>query len=433
MKRAAFHTLGCKVNQYETEALINIFENAGYEIVDFDSGADVYVINTCTVTGLSARKSRQMIRRAKIRNSNSIVVVTGCYSQTQPQEVLDIPDVDLVMGTAERGKIVELISQIEAGASKINNVRDIMKVREYEPLNVTEYKGRTRAFLKIQEGCTQYCSYCIIPYARGPVRSRKLPDIMGEVLGLAQKGFKEIVLTGIHIASYGRDLGNICLMDAIKAINSVEGIERIRIGSIEPTTITHEFIDEAVKLPKLCPHYHISLQSGCDETLRRMNRRYSTSDYKKVVELIRNNIKDAALTTDVMVGFPGETEQEFKATFDFLEEIGFSKMHIFKYSPRKGTPAADFPNQIRPEVKEERSRILIDLSDRKAFEFNKRYEGKTLPVLFEQKAPDMPGFIEGLTPNYIRAVASGDEKLCGSILQVKLEIAEKDHMMGSLC
>lgn len=432
MKKVAFYTLGCKVNQYETEAMSELFEKEGYEVVDFNDRADVYVINTCTVTGLSDRKSRQIIRRARSKNGDSIVAVVGCYSQTAPEEVESIPGVNLIIGTNERSKVVEYVKQLEKDKGRLNVVGDIMKIRKFEELTVSTYKEHTRAVLKIQEGCSQFCSYCIIPYARGPIRSRDPVSVAGEVKTLAEKGYKEIVLTGIHLASYGKDIGNTSLLGIIRKIHDFEGIERIRLGSLEPTFITREFVEEAKRMEKLCPHYHVSLQSGCDETLKRMNRKYTTREYRNVVELLRENIADVAITTDVMVGFPGETEEEFRETFSFLDEISFAKMHVFKYSPRKGTPAATFSNQVRPEVKEERSEKLLRLSSEKTLEFNSRFVGRTMPVLFEQKVKSMEGFMEGLTPNYIRVVCKGDESLVGKIAGVRLTEAVEDYVAGEL-
>ncbi len=432
MKKVAFFTLGCKVNQYETEAISETFKNNGYQIVDFEEFADVYVINTCTVTNLSDRKSRQMIRRAKKNNEDSIIAVVGCYAQTSPDEVMSIPGVNLVVGTKEKGKIVENIKMIESGKNKINLVRDIMKTREFEELGVEVYKERTRAFIKIQEGCSQFCSYCIIPYARGPIRSRPVEYVLDEVSKLAVNGYKEIVLTGIHIASYGKDIKTTSLLDIIRKVHEIDGVERIRLGSIEPTTITPEFVDELGKLRKVCPHFHISLQSGCDSTLKRMNRRYTTDEYRSSIELIRANIKDVSVTTDVMVGFPGETDEEFGETVKFLNEISFAAMHVFKYSQRKGTPAAGFGNQISPEKKEERSNILIELSSRKNREFNKSFEGRIMEVLVEQEVKGENGLVEGLTPNYIRVLSKGKSDLCGKILKVKLDEAVEDYMIGQI-
>jgi len=432
MKNVAFHTLGCKVNQYETQAISGIFKNEGYEVVDFYDKADVYVINTCTVTSLSDRKSRQMIRKAKHTNPDSIVVVVGCYAQTAPDEVAKIPGVNLIVGTKERGMIPEYIRRIENGEEQINAVNDIMGNRYFEELPVDSNIERTRAFLKIQEGCSQFCSYCIIPYARGPIRSRKKAEVLAEAQKMADSGFKEIVITGIHVASYGKDTKESSLMDIIKEVDKIEGIERIRLGSIEPTTITEEFAQMAGNMPKLCPHYHISLQSGCDETLKRMNRKYTTREYEEVVERLRAHIPDVAITTDVMVGFPGETEEEFNTTYEFLKRINLYQMHVFKFSPRKGTPAAKFDNQIQPEIKDVRSKLLINLSRENTHAFNKKHEGRTLPVIVEQNFKDSKDLMEGMTPNYIRVVLKAEENIAGSIVNVYLKDAVEDYIVGEI-
>ncbi|HPC99988.1 MAG TPA: tRNA (N(6)-L-threonylcarbamoyladenosine(37)-C(2))-methylthiotransferase MtaB [Acetivibrio sp.] len=430
MKRVAFCTLGCKVNQYETEALSGIFRKAGYNVVDFEEEAEVYVINTCTVTNLSDRKSRQMIRKAKKINKDSVVIVAGCYAQTAPEEVSKIEGVNMVIGTKDRGRIIEYIEELAAGGDKLNFVDDVMKTREFEELGVDVYRERTRAFIKIQEGCSQFCSYCIIPYARGPVRSRAEKNIIDEITGLASKGYKEVVLTGIHIASYGKDIKTTSLVDIVKKVHGIEGIERIRLGSIEPTLINEEFIESIKNLEKVCPQYHLSLQSGCDRTLKRMNRKYTTEDYRKSVALLRENIRDVAITTDIMVGFPGETDDEFDETYRFLQEISFAGMHVFKYSPRKGTPAASYPNQVSPQKKEERSDMLINLASSMKHSFNKGYLGKVMPVLFEQEVKGMEGYVEGLTPNYIRVVCEGSAGFEGNIMKVLLKEVVSDYMTG---
>ncbi|NLP13910.1 MAG: tRNA (N(6)-L-threonylcarbamoyladenosine(37)-C(2))-methylthiotransferase MtaB [Clostridium sp.] len=432
MKRVAFCTLGCKVNQYETEALSGIFRKAGYSVVDFEEEAEVYVINTCTVTNLSDRKSRQMIRKAKKNNKDSVVIVVGCYAQTAPEEVSKIEGVSMVIGTKDRGRIIEYIKELEAGGQKLNFVDDVMKAREFEELGIDVFRERTRAFIKIQEGCTQFCSYCIIPYARGPVRSRDEKNILNEITDLARSGYKEVVLTGIHIASYGKDIKTTSLIDIIKKVHEIEGIERIRLGSIEPTLINEEFIESIKKLEKVCPQYHLSLQSGCDRTLERMNRKYTTKDYRKSVALLRENIRDVAVTTDIMVGFPGETDEEFDETYRFLQEISFAGMHVFKYSPRKGTPAASYPNQILPEKKEERSNMLINLASSMKLKYNKGYIGKVMSVLFEQEVKGMKGYIEGLTTNYIKVVCEGNEEFDGKIIKVLLKEAVLDYMTGEI-
>ncbi|HHW49846.1 MAG TPA: tRNA (N(6)-L-threonylcarbamoyladenosine(37)-C(2))-methylthiotransferase MtaB [Clostridiaceae bacterium] len=432
MKKVAFYTLGCKVNQYETEAITELFEKAGYEVVDFGDVADVYIINTCTVTGESARKSRQMIRRAKAINEDSVVVVAGCYAQTEAEEVAKIPGVNLVIGTKDRGRIVEYVQEIMDGRESINAVDNIMRERQFEELKVGNFKEHTRAFVKIQDGCTQFCSYCIIPYARGPVRSRAPGDIVEEIQKIAEKGFKEVVLTGIHIASYGKDLGNISLLDIVNKVHEIDGIERIRLGSLEPTVVTVDFVKNISGLKKLCPHYHISLQSGCDETLKRMNRKYTTSQYETAVNLLRENIDDVAITTDVMVGFPGETEEEFRQTYEFLKKIEFMRMHVFKFSPRKGTPAYSFKNQVTAKEKEKRSKMVIALSMENTIKFNKRFIGRVAPVLFEQEVPSMPGYYEGLTPNYIRVLCKGDNRLKGEIRLVSMNETREDFVLGEI-
>jgi len=432
MKKVAFYTLGCKVNQYETEAITELFEKAGYEVVDFGDVADVYIINTCTVTGESARKSRQMIRRAKAINEDSVVVVAGCYAQTEAEEVAKIPGVNLVIGTKDRGRIVEYVQEIMDGRESINAVDNIMRERQFEELKVGNFKEHTRAFVKIQDGCTQFCSYCIIPYARGPVRSRAPGDIVEEIQKIAEKGFKEVVLTGIHIASYGKDLGNISLLDIVNKVHEIDGIERIRLGSLEPTVVTVDFVKNISGLKKLCPHYHISLQSGCDETLKRMNRKYTTSQYETAVNLLRENIDDVAITTDVMVGFPGETEEEFRQTYEFLKKIEFMRMHAFKFSPRKGTPAYSFKNQVTAKEKEKRSKMVIALSMENTIKFNKRFIGRVAPVLFEQEVPSMPGYYEGLTPNYIRVLCKGDNRLKGEIRLVSMNETREDFVLGEI-
>ena len=431
-KTVSFYTLGCKANQYDTEVMAEAFENAGYEVVDFGEVADVYVVNTCTVTGLSARKSRQAIRRAKQLNANAITAAVGCYPQTAKNEVEKIEEVDIIAGTSDRMKLPEYVEAFKKQNKKISVVDNIMKRRDFEKIKIERYKDRTRAFLKIQEGCSQYCSYCIIPYARGPIRSRPPEDVLEEVEKLAKGGFKEIVLTGIHIASYGRETGKANLLELLKQINEVGGIDRIRIGSVEPGLITEEFALAVSKLEKLCPHYHVSIQSGCDETLKRMNRKYTTAQYKNAVELLRAHIPDVMITTDVMVGFPGETDEEFEKTYEFVKDIAFYKMHVFKYSPRKGTPAATFEGQVDSAVKDARSERLIRLSGECMLSYHKKYVGRELPVLFEQEVKDMEGYYEGLAPNYIRVVAKGNNTLEGNIKTVRITVAEPDRMIGEI-
>ncbi len=431
MKTVAFYTLGCKVNQYDTEAMIELFENSGYKVVSSDELANVYVINTCTVTSLSDRKSRQFIRRSKRNNPNSVIAVVGCYAQTAPEEVLSIEGVNLVIGTNERNKIVNLIENIDEN-KKANYVNDIMEVNEFEELSIDKIEGRTRAFLKIQEGCNQYCAYCIIPYARGSVRSRKPENIILEVNRLASNGFKEIVLTGIHIASYGKDLKDIKLIDVIEKIHEVEEIRRIRLSSIEPTLLDEEFIIRIKKLPKFCNHFHMSLQSGCDETLKRMNRRYTTGEYRNIVNNLRKHIPNIAITTDIIVGFPGETEEEFNTTYKFVEEIGFSDIHVFKFSPRKGTPAAKFENQVPSMVKNERSEKMIKLSNELMIKYREKYINSKLEVLFEDVFDEEKNLISGLTSNYIKVVSKADKDLIGNLTTVNITAINDNYIVGEI-
>ncbi len=435
MKKVAFYTLGCKVNQYETEAMLEMFKKDGYEQVASEEYADVYVINTCTVTHMSDRKSRQYIRRMKKKNPNAIIAVVGCYSQVSPEEILEIEEVNLVMGTNERRTIVEEIKKLEEskGEKKASTVDDIMKVRAFEEIEISQSNGRTRAFMKIQDGCDRFCTYCIIPYARGgKVRSRDIESIVNEAKTLAENGYKEVVLTGIHVASYGKDLreSNLKLLDVIKRINEIDGIERIRTSSVEPILFTDEFVTEVAKMKKVCPHYHLSLQSGCDETLKRMNRRYTTEEYKGIVNILREKIPNVAITTDVIVGFPGETNDEFNKTYDFLRDIELSQMHVFKYSPRKGTPASTMENQIDPQIKQFRSDQLIALSKTNFNKFAEKFIGSDMEVLFETNVVDNK--YEGLTPNYIRVVVESNEDIHGKILKVKLTDIKDEYVEGIL-
>ncbi len=431
-KKVAVFTLGCKSNYYDSEAIAELFKKEGYEIVDFDDLADVYVINTCTVTSLGDRKSRQVIRKARKTNPDAVVVVTGCYAQVSPQEVAQLPEVNLVIGTGNRQKIVELVKALEKGQKPVVSVGDIMRQKEFEGLGVEEYQGRTRAFVKIQDGCSQFCSYCIIPFARGPARSRPPEEIVKEVKGLAARGFKEVVLTGIHIASYGKDLGGLSLMDVVKALHELEGVLRIRLGSLDPRVITPEFVKTARELPKLCPHYHVSLQSGSDEVLKRMNRKYTAGEYRDAAAMLRESIADVAITTDVMVGFPGETDDLFDETYRFLDELSLSRMHVFKYSPRKGTAAARFKDQVPPEKKEERSNRLIALAREKSLLFNRGFVGRVMPVLYEQELDNRPGVFEGTTSNYIRVIAEGNNMIRGNLLDTEIIEAGEDFATGRI-
>lgn len=435
MKKVAFYTLGCKVNQYETEAMLEMFKEDGYEQVGSEDYADVYVINTCTVTHMSDRKSRQYIRRMKKKNPDAIIAVVGCYSQVSPEEILEIEEVNLVMGTNERRTIVSEIKKLQdvQGEKKASTVDDIMKVRAFEEIEISQSNGRTRAFMKIQDGCDRFCTYCIIPYARGgKVRSRDMESIVNEAKTLAENGYEEVVLTGIHVASYGKDLRDekVTLLDVIKKVNEIDGIKRIRTSSVEPILFTDEFVSEVSKMKKVMPHYHLSLQSGCDETLKRMNRRYTTAEYKEIVEKLRREIPDVAITTDVIVGFPGETEEEFEQTYNFLKDIGLCQMHIFKYSPRKGTKAAEMGDQVSPQVKHERSDKLIQLNKENFEKFASRMVGKEFEVLFEQEIGE--NRYEGLTPNYLKTIVTSNEDICGKVLTVKITEVKDEYIEGIL-
>lgn len=440
-KVVRFVTLGCKVNQYETNAMAQKFLEKGYQIIEEitpeneDIKPDICIINTCTVTNMSDRKSRQMLRRMKEKNPSTIVVAVGCYAQVAKEELSKIPEIDLVLGNNEKVEIVKYVE--EYINNHINNVEldDVMYSKEFSDFGDVTYTEKTRAVIKIQDGCDRFCSYCIIPYARGRVRSRKPESIISEITQIASKGIKEVVITGIHIASYGKDfamskdskLTNYRLIDLLEEINEIQGIQRIRLGSIEPLLITVEFVERLKKLEKICHHFHLSLQSGCDETLKRMNRRYTTEQFKEIVRLLRGAYSDVNLTTDIIVGFPGETDEEFNKTYQFLKEIKFYKMHIFKYSPRKGTKAAVMPNQINGDIKEERSKKLIELSDRNEIEYNKLYIGKNVEVLFEE---EKDGMYKGHTQNYIMVYCQSKEKLDNKIIDVVCEKAEKEHIIA---
>lgn len=430
MKKVAFYTLGCKVNQYETQAISEMFENEGYIIGDFEEVCDIYVINTCSVTGLSDRKSRQMIRRAKRKNPSAVIAVTGCYAQTAADTVLDIEGVNLVIGTQGRSEIVKLCEKA-AEEKKINAVSDILHTHEFEEnLSITNFDERTRAYVKAQEGCSQFCSYCIIPYARGPVRSRSRQSVLNEIKTLVNKGFTEIVLVGIHIASYGKDLQDTSLAEIIKEINSIEGLKRIRLSSIEPMTLNEEFIDAVSGADKLCPHFHISLQSGCDATLKRMNRKYDTEQYYHIANLLRENFKDCAITTDIMVGFPQETDEEFEQCMKFVKKMQFADAHIFSYSPRPGTPAAKMKNQVSPEVKQLRSEKMFKIVADSRKKYLDHYKDKLVEVLFERECRE--GIYEGKTANYIHVEAKSDKDISGEFLKVRIKTNDNEICFGEI-
>ena len=418
---------GCKVNQYETNAMTQKFIENGYEVIEHTKRADIYIINTCTVTNMSDRKSRQMLRRMKEQNQNAIVVAVGCYAQVAKEELKKIPEIDLVLGNNEKLKITDYVEDyIEKNENQIE-IEDVMHSKEFYDFGDVTFTEKTRAVIKIQDGCDRFCSYCIIPYARGRVRSRKPESIVSEIEKIAKEGIKEVVITGIHIASYGKDFKNdYRLIDLLEELNKINGIERIRLGSIEPLLITEEFVNRLKKLEKVCHHFHLSLQSGCNETLKRMNRRYTIEEFKEIVERLRNTYKDVMLTTDIIVGFPGENEEEFEETYKFLKDIKFYKMHIFKYSPRKGTKAAEMKNQVNGNIKEERSKKLIELSDENEKEYNEKYIGKEVEILFEE---EKEGLYKGHTQNYILAYYKTDKKLENKIVRVKCIGTETEHII----
>ena len=430
MKKAASFALGCKVNQYESEAIAELFAEKGYEIVGIDEEADVYVINTCTVTNFGDKKSRQLIRKVKRQNENAIVAVVGCYAQTAPKELMEIAGVNLVIGTKDRAQIVEMVEQYDRANGVENHVSDIMKERVFEPLSIQKLANRTRAYLKIQDGCSQYCSYCIIPYARGPIRSREPQEVVAEVKRLAETGFKEVVLTGIHVASYGKDRRDTSLLDILKQVHEVEGIERIRFSSIEPNVVTEEFAQTMAALPKVCDHFHLSLQSGCDKTLKEMNRKYDTEKYRQAAATLRKYLPKVALTTDIIVGFPGETEEDFRESYAFAEEIGFAKIHVFPYSPKRGTPAAARKDQLLNAVKSERSHTLIQLSDRMAADFLADAVGTDAEVLYERAVGE--GIYEGHTTNYMKVHGRSEADLTNRIAKTHITRAEGEMLFGDV-
>ena len=421
-KKAALHNLGCKVNAYETEAMQELLEDSGYEIVPFKEGADVYVINTCTVTNIADRKSRQMLHRARKMNPDAVVVAAGCYVQAQDGKGQD-PCIDIVLGNNHKKDLVRILDEYAAKRASAAEIEDISRTREYESLHLTKPGDHTRAYIKVQDGCNQFCTYCIIPYARGRVRSRVMEDVLREVRELAEGGYKEVVLTGIHLSSYGIDFDRERhLLELIRAVHEVDGIERIRLGSLEPGIITEEFARELSRIPEICPHFHLSLQSGCDATLKRMNRRYTSAEYAEKCRILREYFDDPALTTDVIVGFPGETEEEFRASYDFVDSIDFYETHIFKYSRRSGTKAAVMPDQVSEQVKAERSAVMIRLGERKRAAYEKRYVGREVEVLVEEDAVMDGRCVQvGHTKEYIKVALESNEDLKNRIVKMRIE------------
>lgn len=430
----AFHTLGCKVNFYDTEAIWQLFKQEGYEQVDFEQTADVYVINTCTVTNSGDRKSRQIIRRAIRRNPDAVVAVTGCYAQTSPSEIMAIPGVDLVIGTQDRDKIISLVQEIQRTRQPINAVRNIMKTREFEELDVPDFAHQTRAFLKIQEGCNNFCTFCIIPWSRGLMRSRAPESVLRQARMLVEAGYKEIVLTGIHTGGYGEDLEDYSLARLLRDLDKVEGLERVRISSIEASQITDEVIEVLNSSSKMCRHLHIPLQAGDDTILRRMRRKYTTEQYAEKLMYIREAMPGVAITSDIIVGFPGETDELFRNGYKFIEEMNFSELHVFPYSRRTGTPAARMVDQVDEEVKNERVHELIDLSERQQLAYARQNVGQVLKVIPERTREGVlqAGEIAGYTDNYLHVVFEGSEDLIGQVCDVKITEAGVNSCRGQL-
>jgi len=423
MATVAFQTLGCKVNHYETEAVWQLFKDAGYGRVDFADHADVYVVNTCTVTNTGDKKSRQVIRRAIRQNPDSVICVTGCYAQTSPAEIMAIPGVDVVVGTQDRHKMIGYIEQFREERMPINAVGNIMKAKVYEELDVPAFTDRTRASLKIQEGCNNFCTFCIIPWARGLMRSRQPEDVLKQAQQLVDAGYKEIVLTGIHTGGYGEDLKDYNLAKLLKALESVTGLERLRISSIEASQITDEVLDVLKDSPIVVRHLHVPIQSGSDTVLRRMRRKYTMAEFGERITRLKEVLPDCAITSDVIVGFPGETEEEFMETFNFINDHKFSELHVFPYSKRTGTPAAMMDDQVDEQVKEQRVARLIALSDQLAKEYASKYEGELLEIIPEEFSEEAGGRLVGYTDNYLRVAIEGDESLIGQLVRVKISKA----------
>ena len=434
IKKVAFLTLGCKTNQYETNGMMQKFIEAGYKICDLQEKPDIYVVNTCTVTNIADRKSRQSLRRIK-EKGQTIIVAVGCYAQVAKEQLENMPEIDIVLGNKEKKDIVKYVESFlqkrkddKEKNTPIIEVADISKQKEFDEYGCITYTERARTEIKIQDGCNNFCTYCLIPYARGRIRSRNKENVLKEVSDIAKSGIKEIVLTGIHIASYGKDFEEeYRLIDLLEDLNKIEGIERIRLGSLEPTIVTEEFAKRLSKLQKICNHFHLSLQSGCNETLKRMNRKYTTEEFKQVTERLRKYFKDVNLTTDIIVGFPGETEEEFNITYNFLKDIKFYKMHVFKYSKRDGTIAAKMPDQIDGNIAEERSRKLIELSEKNMKVYNEKYIGKEVEVLFEEKQGD---FWVGHTRNYMIVKINSKENLENVIRHVIIKEVNCEELLG---
>ncbi|TVP85024.1 MAG: tRNA (N(6)-L-threonylcarbamoyladenosine(37)-C(2))-methylthiotransferase MtaB [Alkalicoccus sp.] len=420
MRKVAFHTLGCKVNHYETEAIWQLFQKENYEKVEFDQTADVYVINTCTVTNTGDKKSRQVIRRAVRRNPDAVICVTGCYAQTSPAEVMAVPGVDIVVGTQDRHKMIPYIEQFQQEREPINGVGNIMKTRVYEELDVPSFTDRTRASLKIQEGCNNFCTFCIIPWARGLLRSRDPEEVLKQARQLVEAGYKEIVLTGIHTGGYGEDMKDYNLARLLKELEKVEGLKRIRISSIEGSQITDEVIQAIDASDKIVRHLHVPMQSGSDTVLKRMRRKYTMEFYKERVDRLKDALPGLAVTSDVIVGFPGETDEEFQETYDAVRDIGFSELHVFPYSKRTGTPAARMKDQVNDDIKHGRVRSLIELSNQQAKEYASLFEGEVLEMIPEEADKENSSLLTGYTDNYMKVKVELPEKFIGEIVKVKI-------------
>lgn len=423
MKKVALHNLGCKVNAYETEAMQELLEKEGYEIVPFKEGADIYIINTCTVTNMADRKSRQMLHRAKKMNPNAIVVAAGCYVQAKSESKETDESIDIIIGNNKKQDLISILKEYQEKHDGIQKeIIDINHTKEYEELHLSKTAEHTRAYLKVQDGCNQFCTYCIIPYARGRVRSREKENVVAEVKQLVANGYQEVVLTGIHLSSYGVDLQGEDLLSLILAVNEIEGLKRIRLGSLEPRIITEEFAKTISGLEKICPHFHLSLQSGCNGTLKRMNRRYTAEEYFEKCELLRKYFDNPALTTDVIVGFPGETEEEFEESRAFVEKVNFYETHIFKYSRREGTKAAVMENQVPEQIKTKRSNILLELDERKRKEYEEKFIGKTVEVLMEEELEkEGKRYQTGHTKEYIKVALESDENMQNQLVKIKID------------
>ncbi|HJB15035.1 MAG TPA: tRNA (N(6)-L-threonylcarbamoyladenosine(37)-C(2))-methylthiotransferase MtaB [Candidatus Blautia excrementipullorum] len=432
-KKAAVHNLGCKVNAYETEAMQQLLEEAGYEIVPFGEKADVYLINTCTVTNIADRKSRQMLHKARKLNPDAIVVAAGCYAQTDTEKLKNDQTVNLILGNNQKHQIVEVLEAYEKEHKKDLRVIEINRTKEYENLSISRTAEHVRASIKVQDGCNQFCTYCIIPYARGRVRSRKPEEITAEIRTLADRGYQEVVLTGIHLSSYGVDFKEEKenLLSLIQAVHEIEGIRRIRLGSLEPRIITEEFMEGIAALPKVCPHFHLSLQSGCDRTLERMNRRYSAAEYREKCEMIRRYYPSPALTTDVITGFPEETEEDFRESFEFVKSIHFYETHIFKYSRRQGTKAASMDGQLTEAVKAQRSEILLKLNEQRETEYEEAMLGKELEILLEEEIElDGRSFLLGHSREYIKTAVEKKEGLkINDLVKAKAVRLMENHIL----